>query len=405
MYHKRQKWIFPLLFNNSNRYRLNSIIICMHFFILPNLVNAQKAPSSRRFSGLECSPPGIITIEFFVGKEKRKKVDLKVVIGRDFAYKGLNSNTGAWIWSIGGTKKWNATFTPKNPGTTENEGKGIIPLTEMPASNSDFGLNRGKEEVSNALSEKGDVDVEVFFLKNDDKNNPAKVPNWFYYWKQILPDKQYTLPVFNINNPVQPTNLSIPIDFLYSDKGKYAWNPGAGFAFGNTNISPNLIPIDFSNPNGPRYADSYIIEMTLGEGTAKICGHELEENLSTSEIKVVSETGSDGISCFYQVYIHEMYHVEIWKDNYPLGYRNDQDSDKDGYSDDFEIRHAVEGFINGNDNSYKNGKGSVGYDYEERLCRAIEDASNSSILDPFDWSFETNDNKTKGRPQGKNWKK
>jgi len=382
----------------------------MIVFLNTKIVKGQETRNRSILSGLECVPPGAISIKEFRDPKKNKK-ERKVVVGREFKYNSDVKSAGQWTWGIGadaGTSLsniWNATFTPSIAGTEENKGKGIIPKTDLPLYNGDFGLTRGKVKVSNALGETGDDDVKVFFIKNDLNNvHSTTEPNWFYYWKQILPDKQYNLPIFNKDNPDQPTNQSIHIDFLYSDQGRYVWNPGVGFVLGNTDIFPFLIPIDFSNPSGPRYADDYRIEMTLGEGTAKICGHELLENLSTGEITVLSGTGSDGISCFHQVYIHEMFHIEIWKDNYPMGYRDDQDSDKDGYSDDFENRHAVEGFINGNDNSYKNGKGSVGYEYEERLCRAIEDASNSSLLDPLDWSFETDANKTNGRPQGKNWK-
>ena len=395
----------------------------MHFFILPNLINAQEAPNSR-FSGLECVPPGAITIDEFEDSKGRK--DWKIVIGRDFKYKGLKPSTGTWKWSIGGASKWNTTFTPKTAATKENEGIGIIPLTEMPTSNSDFGPTRGKVEVSNALSEKGDADVKVFYLKDDDKNNPAKVPNWFYYWSQ--------------SNEVQSI-LTIPGIKLY-DKNNCVWNSTPTPI--KLSIEYKKTPLYNSTPNANNeYGSSSFNIINMESKDLKvICGAPIEEIVVVDYefyfAKVIIQNACgytkslkdgtilEGIHVMYSTIIHEVEHAkiecEVWKD----GYSNLLDTDGDGYNDDWERANASKGFKiapakdkppfdaygvdpnTGTPITYNStllgtasGLYSVGTEYEEDRCRTEEVNSKHlfKMIDKDDWSFDPTNSF-----QGKQWK-
>jgi len=133
----------------------------MIVFLNSKIVKGQETGNRSMLSGLECVPPGAISIKEFRDPKKNKK-ERKVVVGREFKYNSDVKSAGQWTWGIGadaGTSLsniWNATFTPSIEGTEENKGKGIIPKTDVPLNNGDFGLTRGKVKVSNALGETGD---------------------------------------------------------------------------------------------------------------------------------------------------------------------------------------------------------------------------------------------------------
>lgn len=385
--------------------KLKIYISMLVFLIYISMMGQESKPST--LSNVTCQ--NILHVHKFEFKK-----NWKVVAGEDLDYQAKPDNGDTfWDWKLGSgpCDNFNSFWTLQSlNGSFAAKKNNGVKITNMPPSNSDFGYTHGLVKVNNSTetsckkSDGSDAKVKVFFRKDDTNNPNGTVPNWFYYWSQALPTDIYSLPVFNINSPANPLFENIKINFIYSNTGSFAWTPGTGSSYGRAHVRASpLIPLDFNNPNSPRYANGYEIDIIFGEGTSMICGHELQENLSTGEITVVSGTGSTGISCFYQVYVHEMYHIEIFKDNYRFGYIEGQDSDFDGYSDDFELRHYDDGFRIGIKDDYKNGKGSIGYEYEEKLCRAKEDAADPKTLSNLDWSFDENHNIKIGRTQGKNW--
>ncbi len=126
-------------------------MMCMIVFLNPKILIGQETGNRSMLTGLECVPSGAISITEF--EDSKGKKDWKIVVGREFKYEGQKQSTGQWTWGIGTdagstlSNKWLATFTPKNPGTKEYKGKGIIPKTNLPLNNSDFGQTRGKVKV------------------------------------------------------------------------------------------------------------------------------------------------------------------------------------------------------------------------------------------------------------------
>lgn len=336
----------------------------------------------------------------------------KVVIGRDIQYKAKPSVGSSWTWRLGSGS--GSGFLPHAPYTLidANSASGIagLPLSASPTSNGDLGPAFGVLDVRNGLvdgqgnPQYAQEQVEIFFEKDIPAYHDQTVPNWFYYWKQLF-SMFKDMPVYNFDDPSNPLTQSIPVNIEYSNIGDFAWNPSASsFKLGASIVTPTqLVPLDFGDPSCPRYAASYDIKIILGEGTSKICAHQYEVVQdpygNILQINVLSGTGYTGISCFNQVFRHEWEHLNITSENYMYGFRTDWDTDGDGYLDAFEIANAAYGFNFMQPTPYSLGPGTVGYDYEESRCRAVENATNPLDLADDDWSFDPTN-----VYQGKNWK-
>ncbi len=384
------------------------------------IVNAQhKGETSNKQLSLDNVDCAGCEIEKFqitksdAGAGHKKRIN-KVVTGKEFDYQAKNIESPDIEWKLGAAPTW--AISPTNPTTwhlntskKRSKGKGIVDNTIMPTSNSDFGTTHGHVKLidantSDILCE--EFDIQVFFSKDEMNANDPSVPNWFYYWSQLLAYNSSPLPIYNNSMPSNPTFETVPINFVYRNDPPFNWNPAGSMNYGKTEFWPQMIPIDFSDPSGPRYAVSYDINMNLGEGCSKICGHDLLVTIdplgNIISITATSGTGDTGIDCFNQVFYHEYEHIVIYTENWSKGYTTGLGWDTDGdlYSDQFEMDHSMYGFMIGVDDSYDLGTGSAGWDYEENRCRNVEDNLPISLfISDKDWSFDK-DNEY----QGKNWK-
>ena len=117
---------------------------------------------------------------------------------------------------------------------------------------------------------------------------------------------------------------------------------------------------------------------------------------------------------FYETIAHESHHIVLWEGWWGQGGlpQAAQDTDGDTYPDSFENTQGGQnyGFSVGQDDNYGGGVASTatnprwpgdsaGYNYEEDLCRQIEQNLNETQFDSQDWSFDP----TKTN-QGKNHK-
>ncbi len=404
-------------------------MMCMIVFLNPKILIGQETGNRSMLTGLECVPAGAITIIDF--EDSKAGLPLKIVVGRQFKYEGQKTSSGQWTWGIGTnvgstlSNKWQATFTPKNPGTKEYKGKGIIPATNLPFNNSDFGLTRGKVKVSNAMSETGDADVKVFFIKNDtNKVHSMTEPNWFYYWKKSpIIQNLLTIPGFKLydieNCQWNPSPDTVTLNLAYLPVPKFA--PGVANEYGNCEFNAiNMESRDLKTSCGAPISETVIIayeplktKINIGDG----CGY-------TKEMK--DGTIIDGIHVMCSTVIHEVEHAIIECEVWQNGYSNLLDSDGDGYNDDWERANSSPMFmftvpidkVTAPFDAYGVDKGtgapqtynskllgnklySVGTEYEEFRCRTKEVNSKHlfPMIDIDDWSFDPS-----GNFQGKQWK-
>jgi Bacterial TSP3 repeat len=221
--------------------------------------------------------------------------------------------------------------------------------TTLPAANADFGLKQAEFECDGHTDTLPKGDFEVFFPK-DEKNHPGvgagTTPNWFFYWQQFIP------------------------------LGRIATLNFGGNGYGSTNPVTRVTEV--------------------GQLAS-------ERN---------DETGHRGLHTFYETLAHESHHIVLWEGWWGQGGlpTQAQDTDGDTYPDTFEGNQAGYGFSIGQNDDYANGvpstaqnprwpNESAGYNYEEELCRQVEQNLNESQFDNQDWSHDpTNTN------QGKNHK-
>ena len=181
---------------------------------------------------------------------------------------------------------------------------------------------------------------QVFFNKDEYNIHDNSVPNWFYYWKQII-------------------NLKLISQLLFD---------------------PQLEDYGSTDP--------------LNRIT-KISQQASENN---------DETDDDGIHAFFETIEHENHHNVIWDEIWPNGYDPALDTDNDFYRDyweDLSSAGIAYGFhSNDNSDEYGNEFGS-GYMYEEDNCRNLEHLISSikTLYDLEDWSYDPN-----LIYQGKQWK-
>ncbi len=341
-------------------------------------------------------------------------IDWKVVVGRTINYKASKGSSDPWGLGSGDCTVGNpfVSFWDLSDFDGEKGKEGRITTNPLPQSNEAFGSSNGTIQVSvpagNPTCENKDGGIaiaEVFFEKDLTTNPEGVDPNWFFYWKQLLAFNSITFPIYNVDDPDNPILEEFPIDFVFSNVEPYAWDPGNEFLYGTANETPTFFPI-LGDPDGNSFAGSYSPRITFGEGCSKLCGHfitvftDVAGNITN--LRVDDGTGDTGIDCFNQVFYHEYEHLLIYRENWPMGRRtgDDLNMDTDEYSDQFEIANADAGFDIMVNDSYDNGRGSAGYDYEEERCRNVEDnLPNNLSISNGDWSFDPTN-----VYQGKNWK-
>jgi len=268
----------------------------------------------------------------------------KVVVGLPITIRGMHSPLeNPYSWQLGhGDLTHFAPYWPLSPPPLALTGQTTIPTSALPVNNSDFGETHGIIKLSSnanatTLSTKK---VQVFFNKDEYNIHDNSVPNWFYYWKQII-------------------NLKLISQLLFD---------------------PQLEDYGSTDP--------------LNRIT-KISQQASENN---------DETDDDGIHAFFETIEHENHHNVIWDEIWPNGYDPALDTDNDFYRDyweDLSSAGIAYGFhSNDNSDEYGNEFGS-GYMYEEDNCRNLEHLISSikTLYDLEDWSYDPN-----LIYQGKQWK-
>ena len=282
----------------------------------------------------------------------------QVVVGERFKYYAAASKDCTdWDWKLRDGAPWTISST----GSFEKEGEAIIPNSDMPADAdwSDFGGENGTLEVSCKDEEDNEHDfasdhpgldkkIKVYFNMDETTNPEGVYPNWFYYWKMVVPWNQ-----------IRSLNY---VESLSDDNGTQIYGQ----------------------------ADPRMGAVTVGRLAGGI------NDLTTD----------GGIHCFYQVLAHESYHIQLWNDWWGVGNPADPllDSDGDLYPDVWESGAiaAAAGFVVGIDNSYELGPGFIGYDYEELVCRQREALAPVWEVNDKDWSYDPNPDPMNSR-QGKQW--
>ncbi len=203
--------------------------------------------------------------------------------------------------------------------------------------------------------------VQVFFLLGQPSFwNPAE-PNWSYYWKQFV------------------------------DKN-------------------NLQKFGFVQDN--------IMDQYCGSNKAIACTHPSINRIVYYRQKASENSGytnNKELHTFVEVLAHENEHVKIWNEQWPSGYKADEDKDNDFYNDNWEA--SEEGKKNGFSNSVcdqyskfpgcpnvqyygwlDNYNNSAGFKYEEKRCIEEQKSVLVSKHDSQDFSFDI-----LYKFQGKNW--
>ena len=350
-------------------------------------------------------------------------LDYKVVVGREIDYKVKGNNGSNWNWELGSgtcsnfTNYWNlnatgspAVFKMKSNGNN----KAIIPLSQLPTSNSDFGPKHGSVKVSNNVEASCNIDpvgtkVEVFFEKDAPNQHKPTEPNWYYYWSQILSPADLQIPgikLYNWNNKAFDT---IPTPYaitLMYDPPPYA--PGQAATIGKTDSQAWDFESYAELPNGP-IIDKAVIGYKSDMGKT-----EFKSGCGQSGIEFVSNTALYGIDMFYTTFIHEKEHHLIKCDFWANGQYLQLDNDRDGYPDVWETTDpdaqniymftihmtnlGMDKYVSGYVPSLQGIQVSAETSYEEVRCRQ-EQIKHIGKHYNKDWSFDPTHT-----VQGKQWK-
>jgi len=233
--------------------------------------------------------------------------------------------------------------------------------------------------------------AKVFFHKRNRYSKFYKIPNWFYYWKEIIEyDKD------------QIKDLKwLPRDHSICEE-----------------IAAGSLVFKYGKPNAPIHT-TYVCDYVSNEIDRE--GLELCDK-SITNIKVPE---SKGIECFYTTLKHEQHHYEIfdrlWGKPYDMHYNIVEDaSDIDKFPDSWEKTHKTlkgipfevfnvsrnegpKGYISTINGKRLEGNG-YGYDcFSEPECIGVENKLTKEKYNKYDWSYELSKNKKE--IQGKNWEK
>lgn len=333
-----------------------------------------------------------------------KKV-YKVVVGIPFKYGARHKpEDKPYSWELGHG------FWPLTPTPIELTGDATI--NKLPINNSDFGETHGVLKLSSKtnITTLSTKNVKVFFKRYDPKGPVGSVPNWFYYWNQLVTSDLIvkSIPIFDaITESWNSNPPDIIFDLVYNNTGKYNWATGKSknnVTYGSNQFKFQPSRIEYPLNSGIQVGTGfpYTANIIIGEG----CGY---WNLEHDNI--------DGIQIFYETILHEIYHTKLFFDMYPNGYSSTYDKDLDYYSDTEEIRYNNEYpnrkqfHINDpllkdvTDQDYKAAdydlkiKLKAGTMYEEDICREKQKIGSDGLNDS-DWSYDPDD-----KVIGKNWKK
>ncbi len=416
--------ITSVTFIKSNRYLRNLIIVhlAISFSLKAHCQTPETTPGPPGSHSVECATNFIIK-KFDGGK------DLKVVVSGPSAsdlekikYEAVNpsniKHVTQYIWQLGdgSSGSFNDYWHIADPIKALSRSEAYIPNSSLPMSNDDFGDKHVviKVEATNpsAVAYSNDPpptgsnlpNVKVFFRRYD--INKSNVPNWFYYWGQLVESK---LKVNNIRYLEEQTSTWVdnPDDLVfkltYSNQGKYKWNPapGADVTYGSNKFRFRPNKIEFPSGSGIYVGTGFTNnpEIIIGDGNG------------------FWEHGRDyidGIQLFYETVIHELYHTQLYLIKYPNGYTSQLDLDDDFYPDSEEVAYNLK-WQNSTRKKFNIGgpyitepytyekykKGDVlnaATMYEEDLCN-IKLVVNSNSLNDKDWSYDPNN-----KVIGKNWK-
>lgn len=345
---------------------------------------------------------------------------LKVVVSRptikeEIKYKAKPSETGTYLWELGDGSNSNYwSLTPLDPIPFDYKGKAFIPYDNLPMHNSDFGTGHGNIKVTKNSTEMATGTAQVYFRSYDQNRHDPTVPNWFYYWKDLV-QSELTLPgiklydeaTCNLNSNATP----YPFELTYSNQGDYMWKNGM----------PNQEVTYGSNENNFREI-LRLKECPIGSGILICWGLHASIPIIIGESNGywnIEDPNTEGIECFYETLKHELHHNNLFFLAYPNGYDTTLDTDKDGYKDTEEDIYNNNYRTSGRKLFYRgptDPKDKFNKDYkyqeyvagnilsaatmyEEDACRSVG-RNNKSAKNQYDWSYDPNN-----KVLGKNWKK
>ena len=128
---------------------------------------------------------------------------------------------------------------------------------------------------------------------------------------------------------------------------------------------------------------------------AQTSGQPRTTSVSQKASETNDETTHQGLQAFYEVLVHESYHITLWEGWWGIGGFPSEaaDTDHDSYPDSFETSSLGmnNSFTISNtvDDSFAAGDNTAGHLYEERECRAQEHLiPDVTAYDGQDWSFD-----------------
>lgn len=371
-------------------------------------------------------PPEEITITKFKGGK-----NWKIVVNRPFDYKAApKSGTDNWTWALGDLNATGDGVVPfwqfQNP-LNAYSGTDMIPMSNLPPDNADFGPAHGHIEATanlNGVPKKDLSDppvetVKVFFNK-DEVHPVSGTPNWFHYWSKInMPQLNNYLtipsvPVFDFGScsfvpQPYPSNINTTLSISYDSSLPYNPVTMTGTMGINNFWQGTTIPATGCPGFGSVIANFDPSGVILGPGCSQV---EPNQNNPANPYR--------GIHVFYRTVAHESEHARIAAEVWSTGWASNWDMDDDGYRDDWENQINANlpigafyqfsiGIPGSQNDIYQNGYDptnlgqnpplyTAGTEYEEWRCRQVEDNVNLIQINPFDWSFDPT-----GVNQGKQW--
>lgn len=366
------------------------------------------------YTTLSCTD--VLQIDEFRHKDKANKVVVSSPsIYEEIKYKAKPGETGTYLWELGDVSNSNYwDIRPLDPTPFDYKGKAFIAYDNLPIANSDFGTTHGDVKVTKNSSETASATAQVYFRSYDENMHDPSVPNWFYYWKNLV-QSDLTLPGIKLYDQVtcdlNPTPTPYSFDLNYNNSGVYMWNggaPGQNITYG-------------TNPNGFK-GSLKLKECPPGSGTY-VCW-ELKPSLpivigEANGYWNVDDPSTEGIECFYETLKHELHHSNLFFIAFADGYTTALDTDIDGYKDSEEDNYNTTYQSTGRKLFYRGPTdpkdvytSSYTYQdylagtilnaatmYEEDECRSIG-RNNKNAKNNYDWSYDPNK-----KVLGKNWKK
>ncbi len=374
----------------------------------------------------------------------------QIVIGREFDFKATpNNNAENWQWKVGddGTGNGFWSFDPplnNPPINNKNKGTSQIPDSEIPINNGIFGTAKGNVRVSAEIEvgqttevRTDEQEIKIFYSKDDMNFHNLVVPNWFFYWSQVVEGELTTsgIRLFEVNDLVTEAVLNVdpptPIKFTleYREDGSYSWPqpPGSNVVYGTNLLGNQMNKFKFAFVPGGLCANNFrkvligypddlpaLSIIQIGKG----CGYHYpiyNYGPGPNAFEAVPPESNivRGVDVFYALVNHELMHWKLIEDFWSqAGYDSSNDCDWDFYPNDWEMGPIGESY--GFDPVMED-KYSENYDpenlpnllpiesraatwFQEEKCRRTEMATQSNSPHSQDWSFDPS-----YKNQGKNW--